>query len=227
MAHQYLAQILTELLPQVLEDGVTVQRPDGAVTLHLRHIDDVIITSGRLVAWDPLWLEETTPPLAVVIPPGRYPVVVTTIDDQIPAYATVRVRQSRPVRWAIARFDEGQDPAVAGADDEIPGYPVDTGIGCFADTDAAGVFARRLATDAEYHMVIAHGMEESDPSGHGWGWGAVSLAPDSHANLVYFSAGAGDGDYATYIGYDADDALVCVTTDFALLWHNAKQNDEE
>src|SRR5205807_2194459 len=121
--------------------------------------------------------------------------------------------------WAIARFDEGEEPGVVGEDDEIPGYPVDTGIGCFADAEAAREFARRLAADAEYHMVIAHGMDEADPSGTGWGWGTVSLEPDTQANLVYFTAGAGDGDYATYLGYDADNALVCLTTDFALLWH--------
>jgi Kelch motif len=37
-------------------------------------------------------------------------------------------------------------------------------------------------------------------------------------------SGAGDGDYAIYIGYDADNALVCLTTDVALLWHNVGQS---
>jgi hypothetical protein len=181
MVHPYLAQILTELLPQALEDGITVQGPHGDVTLRLHHAGQLIITSGRIVAWDPLWLDETTPALEVPIPPGQYPVVLTIAGGQVPAYATLRVRQSRPVRWEIARFDEGETPDndVVAEDDEIPGYPVDTGIGCFADVEAARVFARRLAADAEYHMVIAHGMNESDPSGTGWGWGAVSLEPDS------------------------------------------------
>src|SRR5437868_1304499 len=133
MVHPYLAQILTELLPRALEDGITVQGPHGDVTLRLHHAGQSIITSGRIVAWDPLWLDETTPALEVPIPPGQYPVVLTIAGGQVPAYATLRLRQSRPVRWQIARFDEGEKPDVVAEDDEIPGYPVDTGIDCLAD----------------------------------------------------------------------------------------------
>jgi Protein of unknown function (DUF4241) len=124
-AHPYLTRILTELLPQALVDGVTVQGPYGDVTLRPHHAGELIITSGRIVAWDPLWLDETTPALEVPIPPGRYPAVLSIAGGQVPAYATLWVRQSRPVRWEIARFDEGEKPNndVAAEDDEIPGYP--------------------------------------------------------------------------------------------------------
>jgi hypothetical protein len=69
----------------------------------------------------------TTPALEAPIPAGQYPVVLTIAGGQVPAYATLWVRQSRPVRWDIARFDEGEKPVndVAAEDDEIPGYPVD------------------------------------------------------------------------------------------------------
>jgi hypothetical protein len=44
------------------------------------------------------------------------------------------------------------------------------------DVDAARVFAQRMRDDAEYHMVIARGMDTSDPTGVGWSYGAVNDA---------------------------------------------------
>ncbi len=51
-----------------------------------------------------------------------------------------------------------------------------------------------------------------------WGCATLSLAPRTRANLIAFSSGAGEGVYATYVGYDAADRVSCVMTDFALLW---------
>jgi hypothetical protein len=132
-----------------------------------------------------------------------------------PAYATLCLLDHPPVRWEVATFGDG--PIGSAEDDETPGYPVDTGIGCFMDADAARVFAQRMRNDVEYHMVITRGMDASDPTDRGWGWGTVSLEPDTAANIVFFTAGDGDGDYASYFGYDANDIVVCLTTDFALL----------
>ncbi len=213
-------------LDYALQDGVTIQTGHGAVTLHHFSAGDLTVTSGAIVACDPPWADEKTPGFVTRIPPGRYPVILsiehrraryqaTYKDYQLVAFAILRLHDRRPVRWEIAEFDDKGKDIEEG---EIPGYGVDTGIGCFMDADATRVFVRRLQQDSEYHMVISRQMDESDPSKTGWGWGTVNLEPDTAANVIFFSAGPGDGGYASFFGYDADDIPVCLVTDFTLLW---------
>ncbi len=47
-------------------------------------------------------------------------------------------------------------------------------------------------------------------------WG-VALNDATGGNLVLFSSGWGDGCYASYFGYAADDSLACLVTDFDVL----------
>ena len=220
--HPYLAKILHNLLPQALEDNLTIQSQEESISLRQRHASELIITSGRIIAWDPLWIDERIPPFAATVAPGKYPVVLSIAQSSIAgerlAYATLRLQDRQPVRWEVARFDD-DEISLLDENEDVIGYPVDTGIGCFADLDAARVFMQRLQEDAEYHMVIVRGMDESDPLNIGWGWGSVDLKPDTLANLIFFTAGEGDGTYASYFGFDADDMPVCLITDFGLLWH--------
>jgi hypothetical protein len=48
------------------------------------------------------------------------------------------------------------------------------------------------------------------------GWSAV-LEPETHANIVCFRSGEGDGSYASYFGLGADGTPACLVTDFGLL----------
>jgi hypothetical protein len=48
------------------------------------------------------------------------------------------------------------------------------------------------------------------------GWSAV-LDPKTHANIVCFRSGEGDGCYASYFGLAADGTPACLVTDFGLL----------
>jgi hypothetical protein len=57
-----------------------------------------------------------------------------------------------------------------------------------------------------------------------WAWANLSLEPNTAANLIAFTSGEGDGGYATYVGYDADGAVACFTTDFALLGEDTEEN---
>jgi hypothetical protein len=222
MDDQSITDIPRERLWQALVDGFVVKVGGIDVPLRHQHIGDLLVTSGDIVVWDPLWVDQNTPHLARSIPPGRYPVVVATAKlpsgVEQPAYATLRLSDRPPVDWAVASFDSGDTSFRPG--NSIPGYPVDTGIGSFMDRTAARILAQRMVQDREYHMVISRGMEETIAQGWGWGWGMLSLEPDTSANVAYFTAGPGDGDYPSYWGYHADGAAVCLTTDFAYGWYD-------
>ena len=50
-----------------------------------------------------------------------------------------------------------------------------------------------------------------------WGWANLPIDPATGANLIAFTSGSGNGDYASYFGFDADGGLVCLVTDFLIL----------
>ncbi len=215
-----LADILEDI-PHALVDGLTVESASGSATLRHQHAGDLVATSGAVVACDPKMIEEDTIwPFVTRVAPGQYPVTLSIADfadgDQRVAYATLHINERHPVRWAVARFP--QEAAVGMPEEEIPAYGVDTGTGCFMDADAAQVWAHRINTIANYDMTITDEMDRNGTAT--CGWATHSLEPDTRANLVVFSAGAGDGAYASYVGYDANDAIVCFVTDFALLWRD-------
>ena len=196
-------------------DGQTVDVGEGPVTLRQRHVGDLIVTSGHIVACDPKWIDEYVQPFVTRVVPGRYPVVLGIVHfpdgSQCVAFATVRVQDRPPVRSEIARRP-GDD---AFGEDYIPNYPVDSGKGCFMDLDAMHAWLQRLASDPEYDLVINEAMEAT--SVPAWAWASLSLEPDTAANLIAFTSGEGDGGYGTYVGYDADGAVTGFITDFALL----------
>jgi len=70
---------------QAFRDGAiadyTIQNDDGSeiaerYTLHLHTIGDLVVTSGHILACDPMFLFET-PPFADTVPPGRYPLILS------------------------------------------------------------------------------------------------------------------------------------------------------
>ena len=45
-------------------------------------------------------------------------------------------------------------------------------------------------------------------------WANMCVDDSTQANVIAFDSGGGDGIYPTYFGYDAEDDIVCVVTDF-------------
>jgi hypothetical protein len=118
-------------LALALEDGYKAETEYGAVTLRHRAVEDLIVTSGSVVACDPVLMEEEPQPFEQRLEPGHYPVVLSIADfpdgDQRVAYATLRVRERQPVRWEIARLVAGDTET---EDDEYAwSYSVESGRG--------------------------------------------------------------------------------------------------
>jgi hypothetical protein len=213
-----LARII-RVLPQALADGVAVEDASGSATLHQQRVGKLNVTSGAIVACDPETIdEETIWPYTTSVPPGIYPVILSIAhfpNDRRVAYAVLRLHERQPLRWDVATFPEEvmSDEDEAG---QIPAYGVDTGIGGFMDVDAARVWARRINAASVLNTQITDEMEKNGTDT--CSWATISLEPETQANLIAFSAGAGDGGYASYFGYDADDVVVCLVTDFGLFW---------
>jgi Protein of unknown function (DUF4241) len=112
------------------------------VTFSVQPIGELILTSGKLVACDPLLKPDLREYFTQKLKPDRYPVILSIASfrqraDQRIACAMLRISNQPPVRWEIAR--RAIDALISYRQEDILGYGVDSGTGCFMDLDAAQV----------------------------------------------------------------------------------------
>lgn len=187
----------------------------GDVRLAVVPVGELVLGSGAVVACDPIVFAFGFAALDVTLSPGRYPVALSIAHfengDQRVAFARIVAGEGVPVTWemvTIGSFDMNSlDP------DEIVGYPVDSGTGCFADPEALEAFGRAIDADSGYLDTLIAALEKSYIDT--WSW--VNWVLPSGHNLVAFSSGGGDGVYATYAGRDSSGQLVALVTDFQMI----------
>ncbi|AIJ23411.1 DUF4241 domain-containing protein [Amycolatopsis methanolica] len=180
-------------------------RPAGVVRL----------TSGRVVAADPGWLDNRLEPFTATVAPGEYPVDLAVVrfagDPGHERVAAARLAISpEPVVSREPALEPGQDPPLLG-DGQFYGFGVDAGLGCFVDADALAAMEGILENTFEDTFVGLTG-----------GSAAQVADPASGATLVGFPSGWGDGSYPTWIGRTAGGAIACFVADFLVL-HDAER----
>ena len=195
-------------------EGQKVDSEIGRVVLGMRPAGTLTVTSGWVVACDPVSSPELEP-FTRPVPAGAFPVTLSVAHfedgDRRVAGALVRFADREAASWELA-LRPGDDPSEL-EEGEVFGYPVDSGTGCFMDESTARLILDH--TDPE-EFADALTAELDKTYEDTWSWANVELGPDTGANLVAFSAGVGDGFYASYFGLDADGEVVCLVTDFSL-----------
>ncbi|ANL55159.1 DUF4241 domain-containing protein [Rhizobium phaseoli] len=181
------------------------------------HMGNVELTSGRIVAADPL-AQPDRPALARTVAPGDYPVTLYQAFGRIAA-ASMRFAEGKPDHWELAVLP-GQDPATL-KDDEIFGYPVDAGVGCYMDAQTldriderqAQVQAQKPDADINYYDdVLAADLDAT--KGH---YALHRPVAGKKGNVAVFWSGWGDGIYPVFWGLDRDGHALVLLTDFAVI----------
>lgn len=220
-------------LNSILNEGYSLQYDwqgygPQQVTISNHQIGELVLTSGRIIACDPLIVPDTRYYLKKTLKPGRYPIIVSVADFQSLgnarfACAMLRISDETTVRWEVALIN---DPD-ADATEELTAYGVDAGTGCFVDEDAAEVIASLFSLEVEhpekdeFETFCDRVIEEMERNSFGVhsltaGWADMRVSEDTEANIIAFSSGWGDGGYASFWGYDASGELTSLVTDFAL-----------
>lgn len=188
------------------------------------------ITSGRIVACDPLVQPERQPFVRSVSGRGAFTVEVLQ-DNGRHALAVLWLRergglQATDLRWAPALL-EGQSQDALG-DDEFYGYPVDAGVGCFMDVDGAKAMAEREASEAgkpgyvSYYDDVLHAeLGTADMADH------YPLGAGTPNNVLIFSSGWGDGSYPSFWALDAAGEPVALVTDFMTMEGGDARSEDE
>lgn len=197
-------------------DGATITDREGALaTMRVYSLGELVAPSGVIVACDPL-TAIAPKPFARRIAPGRYPILVSVAQladgDQRVACAQVRLSDAPVARWEMARL-EGQEQVALG-EGEFFGYAVDAGVGCFMDAQAASALDAHYERDESYDEALIDALEAHHTDS--WDYADIALDEGSGLNAIMFTSGWGDGVYASYWGYDASGAPVCLVTDFSL-----------
>ena len=206
----------TTHLSQAFQAGLKINDFDSEeITLRHRALGELVLPSGKVVACDPFVFPEIIS-FALQVPPGSYPVIACVADfsnsgDHRVAYAILRLSAQEPVRGEMATTP-GQDTSTL-EEGYIFGYPVDAGIGCFMDAETGAALEQKLAIDADYPQTLIPELFGGDDIP----WLNLVLDPDTGANIIIFASGWGDGFYASYWGYAADNTIACLVTDFGVL----------
>ena len=136
--------------------------------------------------------------------------------------ACLRFSDKPVVRWEMAVI-AGQDVSTL-QEGHIFGYPVDAGMGCFMDVESAKLYLQRFSELNEeikkkkgpdayanlYDDLIEPAMQESGE------FDFLDFRPyaDKPNNVLLFTSGWGDGFYASYWAFDAENRPVALVTDF-------------
>ncbi|TIX92669.1 DUF4241 domain-containing protein [Rhizobium sp. P44RR-XXIV] len=188
----------------------------AARSITILRIGNVELTSGRIVASDPL-VGPDRPALVRAVTPGEYPVTLYEAFGRVAA-ASMRFAEGRPVRWELAVIP-GQDiNSLKG--DEFFGYPVDAGLGCYMDADTYALIqerekqvqAEKSTSDINYYDdVLAPELEANKDD-----YAMHRPISGKRGNVAIFSSGWGDGFYPVFWGLDAGGRPLVLFTDFGV-----------
>jgi hypothetical protein len=195
-------------LDAILQDGYSLQynwEHQGLqnVTISTHQIGELILTSGRIIACDPLIVPDTRYHLKKTVKPGRYPVIVSVADfrpagDTRFACAMLKLSGETSVKWEVALINEPDTNQI----DDRTDYGVDAGTGCFVDWDAAEIIEDLVSLEVRYpekdefeefcDQVIAE-MEKNSFDNYPLtaSWANLQVSEVTEANIIAFSSGWG------------------------------------
>lgn len=180
-------------------------------------VGDVEVTSGRIIAVDPLTLFGAQP-FTRTVAPGRYRVTVYMALGRVAA-AGMRFAEGKPDHWEPALL-AGQDVNEL-KKDQFFGYGVDAGLGSFMDAETLPLLEERdrqvqakLGSDytSYYDNVLA-----TELTSNGDDYVLHQPMADRKGNIAIFSSGWGDGFYGSYWGLDKAGNPLVLVTDFNVI----------
>lgn len=192
-----------------------LSKPNSEV-LRLEVLEHLKVTSGKVVACDPLIFHHT--PFEHTIQPGTYSVVAWWNDGLIVG-AELKLTESKVTEWKMAtKPEQNVDELEEGY---IFSYPVDTGLGCFADVEAIDKLEEiedRLQEElGDEFISLYDDLIDDILTEHDDNWGNCVVSEETGSNVIMFRSGYGDGFYPSYWGLNEKGEIVSLVTDFQVL----------
>ena len=200
------------------------------VPLVLLKLGDLNLSTGRIVACDPLVGLWDTRAFSKSIPVGSYPVIasIAKTEQSGDRYAVVKLEfsKTRATKWELA-ISDGDDVSQL-KDEEYLGFPVDAGLGCYCDVETQEWYDKWARDFMEKHPggniyddffaaeFKKNAIDADDPMDIG-DWLNFYLPNKPNLNVIMFHSGYGDGAYPCYWGVTEDEELCSLVVDFQVL----------
>lgn len=177
------------------------------------------LSTGSIVACDPLITNDMAS-FKVNFPQGEFPVLVhKERESNCIAYVEIVFSAAQISEWKLATTDGQNIEELKG--EEIFGYPVESGMGCFMDAetqDCLNHLEKRLfhRKGAEFMGIYEEFFHEHffDENGAIDQFAFLKPDEDKAGNIFAFETGYGEGFYASYIGFGIDGEPVKLVSEF-------------
>ncbi len=185
------------------------------INFYTQQIGSLDIPTGKIIVTDILTLPDNTP-LNVTFPIGKFPVQLAIgvynysleEKDERVGFARIKFDDSLPVRWEMALLPEQNIEDLK--EDEIFGYGVDSGTGSFLDYSNHELIQDFMDSEEGCDIIFSE-MDTTYKHTRSWYiW--------SENKVAIFSSGTGDGFYASYIGYNENNNIGRLVTDFSIFF---------
>lgn len=192
--------------------GTTAKVNVNTVELYGINIGKLHITGGRIVACDPLHIDEYGIPFTTIFPTGSYPVQLAVArlgQEEMIAFSRIMFSDEPVTKWEYA-LQAGQQQ-VPITEEKKYGFSVDGGVGIFADEQTIKLLNAEQLTSMNTPLYKSMDVHRHK----GWKYGLYPA--DSTHNVAIVTTGAGDGYYASYVGLDKNGKPCRLLTDFDLV----------
>jgi len=192
------------------------------------NLGELNLSTGKIVACDPLAYIFESLPFAKTVQQGKYPVIVCVAktENSGDRYAIVKLEFSKEkaIKWELALTGQ-EDISELTENDAYIGFPVDAGLGCFCDFETQKAykqfdedFMRKNPGANIYDDFFAaefkkNAIDENDPQDAG-DWLNFYLPNKPALNIIMFHSGYGDGAYPCYWGIDGRGKICSLVVDF-------------
>ena len=175
--------------------------------------------TGKLVACDPL-LTNDMKEFQTKFPKGEFPVLLhKERESNCIAYVEIVFSDTKITEWKLATT-QGQNITDL-KDEEIFGYPVESGMGCFMDVETqeclnqleTRLFHRKGNEFMGIYEEFFHG-HFFDDNGAIDQYAFLKPSEEKDGNIFAFETGYGEGFYASYIGFGSSGEPAKIVTEF-------------
>ena len=195
---------------------------------------NLILTTGQVVCTDPMY-RELGLPQTWTVKPGNYPVYLYIgLDDDFGgrvAYAELEIKDETPTEWKMSLIPERL--LADSFERKMNGmYPVENGLSSFSDFETFKTYNQEIESfysankNGNFYNEILEPLFKKNvnipKSSRGEDW--INYKPkQTNANIIMFGSGLGDGLYARYVGYDKNNNVVKLITDFIRVGENSDE----
>lgn len=172
------------------------------------------LPTGRIIATDPILMYDDES-YSEHVKPGTYTVYIyagkTENRKKQTVAAELRFSDNDTVRWEMALLKGESSKGFA--HDEFMGFEVENGLGCFMDESVMEILDVMSEEELDrYEKTVRDTVRNSECS-----CADVIIDKKTGRNIIIFASGWNEGTFPTYYGFDKDNNLARLVTDFMVI----------